>query len=363
MTVSASMMLSGELSSRPRVSLSACLLSNFSSGRVSVNNVMTSKIPKSIDECATDVCGREEGKHKVSFGQVQVLEIPFDPESNPHPRKYVRRRRNPSDHPAVNRDPVKPQYRDSSKALFFALLGARVLAQELGFGGQMHEIHVQRRKASASASHNRLASSQSVPTSWILDSGSGTDLVDKSVISAADHGNVDSSKRIVLTTAGGETLSMGTIPIPVPVLDDSVEASVLHSTPNVLSMGRRVMVDGCGFYWPLNLTSSFLRGDVFFSRSMIIYLIWQMIRLWPTKKSSLSVRPASIRNLTSMILAVLRNRPCLTIKSVRLCRARPLVLPMTIKRCLEINRMEKFQNGNPHTLTALTVFPKKIGRL
>ena len=56
--------------------------------------------------------------------------------------------------------------------------------------------------------------------------------------------------RVRLATANGETIADQVLPLHLASLGEDVDPHVLASTPNVLSLGRRVVVDGYAFCWP-----------------------------------------------------------------------------------------------------------------
>ena len=86
-------------------------------------------------------------------------------------------------------------------------------------------------------------------TAWIMDSGSPSDLVDRDdVLECADH--IENGERVRLATANGETVSTEVLPLNLGRLGELILPHVLDDTPNVLSLGRRVVVQGYAFHWP-----------------------------------------------------------------------------------------------------------------
>ena len=63
-------------------------------------------------------------------------------------------------------------------------------------------------------------------------------------------GSVCDGSKVTLATANGDTTSSEVLPLFLNKLNEHVQPHVLDSTPNVLSLGRRVIVDGCSFEWP-----------------------------------------------------------------------------------------------------------------
>ena len=98
------------------------------------------------------------------------------------------------------------------------------------------------------------ASLSDVPIShiveWLVDTGCGYDLVDKSDVEALAAGIKKAARSITFDTAGGAVPADKTLELFVKEINASIDAFVLDSTPNVLSVGKRCETEGWGFYWP-----------------------------------------------------------------------------------------------------------------
>ena len=90
-----------------------------------------------------------------------------------------------------------------------------------------------------------------------MDSGCPLDLIDRSHIQGCLDSVCDGSK-VTLATANGDTVSSEVLPLYLNKLKEQVQPHVLDSTPNVLSLGRRVIVDGYSFEWPAHSHSPWL---------------------------------------------------------------------------------------------------------
>ena len=88
------------------------------------------------------------------------------------------------------------------------------------------------------------------PDRWLMDTGSGYDLVAKSDVPHVLLGNAyRAEESLELHTANGATLADTVVDLQVGPLLEVVSPLLLESTPAVLSIGRRCMRDGYGFYW------------------------------------------------------------------------------------------------------------------
>ena len=85
--------------------------------------------------------------------------------------------------------------------------------------------------------------------SWLVDSGSPLDIIDKSRVKAFKC-HIRRSDPVVLDTANGELKADREIPLHVGRLGEDIAPLVLPSTPDVLSLGRRVVEHGYSFWWP-----------------------------------------------------------------------------------------------------------------
>ena len=83
---------------------------------------------------------------------------------------------------------------------------------------------------------------------WILDTGSGHDLVDEKQVSSISSIHYRKANA-TLQTAGGKVHVEWEVPMQVEELDEDIVPSVLKSTPAVLSLGKRCMQDGYAFEW------------------------------------------------------------------------------------------------------------------
>ena len=88
------------------------------------------------------------------------------------------------------------------------------------------------------------------PTEWLVDTGSGHDLIDLALVMRnADLINTD-HQNLTLSTANGECKPAGSIAMRIDALGEVSSALVLENTPNVLSVGLRCMDYGYAFHWP-----------------------------------------------------------------------------------------------------------------
>ena len=86
---------------------------------------------------------------------------------------------------------------------------------------------------------------------WLMDTGSPFDIVEEANCTKQQIDNADQlASPHVLSTAGGITEVGSTVPYQVGPLKEEIDPILLPSSPPVLSLGRRVMELGYGFYWP-----------------------------------------------------------------------------------------------------------------
>ena len=86
-------------------------------------------------------------------------------------------------------------------------------------------------------------------TDWLLDTGSGFDLIGRKVANKV-HGHVFQTDNVLsMQTANGLTTSADAVSAEIPELGIEITANILESTPSVLSVGKRCMLDGCSFVW------------------------------------------------------------------------------------------------------------------
>ncbi len=84
---------------------------------------------------------------------------------------------------------------------------------------------------------------------WLMDTGSGVDLISRATIAALTQHITKSSEPLALTTANGDIDATDEITLFVNCIKMMIQLHVLPNTPNVLSVGRRVVEEGFGFYW------------------------------------------------------------------------------------------------------------------
>jgi hypothetical protein len=86
-------------------------------------------------------------------------------------------------------------------------------------------------------------------TRWLVDTGSGYDLIGRQELTDDDEQYLLRSEPIEFFTANGSTTSMFEYQMVLDNLDEQLEVRVLDNTPAVLSVGRRCMEDGYTFVW------------------------------------------------------------------------------------------------------------------
>jgi len=85
---------------------------------------------------------------------------------------------------------------------------------------------------------------------WIADTGSANDLVKVAQLSRKELQTIEThAVKARLATANGVICADKTAKISVPKLNLSIRPLLLDNTPNVLSVGRRVVEDGWNFVW------------------------------------------------------------------------------------------------------------------
>ena len=101
------------------------------------------------------------------------------------------------------------------------------------------------------AAADRLATSASLPSCWIADTGCGHDLLCQQHI--AKHGQ-ECRTRVPappqFSGVGGCMTANMKLPLKSLALQSEVDPFVLPATPAVLSVGRRCVRKGWAFYWP-----------------------------------------------------------------------------------------------------------------
>ena len=89
------------------------------------------------------------------------------------------------------------------------------------------------------------------PERWLMDTASPFDLTGAADMSKASKKDITpASDPAMLHTANGPTLADQVLPLRSPRLGENVEPFVLDDSPDVLSVGVRVMLKGYGWYWP-----------------------------------------------------------------------------------------------------------------
>lgn len=97
--------------------------------------------------------------------------------------------------------------------------------------------------------------------SWIVDTGSSVDAIDKASLSKQGRKSVTFLDETTFQTAAGPALCNSSITLYSRKLGGDINAVVLDDTPPLFSMGRRCMEEGYGFYWPPGLTPFILKPN------------------------------------------------------------------------------------------------------
>ncbi len=84
---------------------------------------------------------------------------------------------------------------------------------------------------------------------WLMDTGSGYDLVELSMVRDREERCYEPPCHIALGTANGQLIFDRALQLYIPKLREKTDALVLPSTPAVLSVGRRCMEGGYSSYW------------------------------------------------------------------------------------------------------------------
>ena len=89
---------------------------------------------------------------------------------------------------------------------------------------------------------------------WLMDTGCGHDIVCKSGVDDKLAASIRAaSTPLAFETANGALDASEEVPMMVPALDGQdaiIEPYVLPDSPDVLSIGKRCVDHGYGFYWP-----------------------------------------------------------------------------------------------------------------
>ena len=100
--------------------------------------------------------------------------------------------------------------------------------------------------------HNRLGVctvSQLPQLRWLVDGGAAYDVIPADQVRNLRQYFSQDAAKVQVYTANGLVESAGAINLRMPSLDSDIPAIVLPETPALLSLGRRVMNDGCHFCW------------------------------------------------------------------------------------------------------------------
>ena len=98
--------------------------------------------------------------------------------------------------------------------------------------------------------------------SWLVDSGSESDLVSKGMLRNVSAKNCRAAEHpISLVTANGSTEANEVADVKLSALPDPVHPYVLDHTPAVLSVGTRCVDQGYSFVWPANGKPILVRPD------------------------------------------------------------------------------------------------------
>ena len=98
--------------------------------------------------------------------------------------------------------------------------------------------------------------------SWLVDSGSESDLVSKGMLRDVDAENCRPAEHpISFITTSGSTEASEVADVKLPALPNPVRPYALDQTPAVLSVGTRCVEQGCSFVWPANGKPILVRPD------------------------------------------------------------------------------------------------------
>ena len=90
------------------------------------------------------------------------------------------------------------------------------------------------------------------PKEWLMDTGSGHDLIGRSDLSSGALARRQPAEcPITLNTANGLYHADEEIPMLVHALDEGIRPLLMESTPAVISIGRRCKLQGYSFWWLL----------------------------------------------------------------------------------------------------------------
>ena len=96
---------------------------------------------------------------------------------------------------------------------------------------------------------------------WIMDTGSGYDLIARSHLTPDDEDFVEPTKAVPLYTANGWTRVTERCSIQNPTLFQEITPLVMDASPPVLTVGRRCMEQGYAFHWTPGVPPVLVRPD------------------------------------------------------------------------------------------------------
>ena len=144
---------------------------------------------------------------------------------------------------------------DIVEECYRALRGAVELSEELALGTDVVVA------ACPKSPRSKVCKVQ--PDAWLIDAGSGHDLVGFALVLDSAQLNEPASSSILLHTANGECRPNGSIIMGIRPLNETSSALVLENTPNVLSVGLRCMEYGYSFHWPCGQVPYLVTPDGF----------------------------------------------------------------------------------------------------
>ena len=171
----------------------------------------------------------------IHFSHIEVFDIPRVGSSMPVNKMSKASRRASSDRPhGTSLDTVEECYR--------ALRRAVELSEELALGTDV--------VVAACPKSPRSKVCKVRPEAWLIDTGSGHDLVDFALVLDSAQLIEPANSNILLHTANGECRPNGSITMDIKPLNETSSVLVLGNPPNVLRVGLRCMEYGYSFHWP-----------------------------------------------------------------------------------------------------------------
>ena len=185
---------------------------------------------------------------RVHFSHIEVFDIPRIGLSKPVDKMSTATRRLFSDRPhGTSLEIVEECYRTLRRAV--------ELSEKLALGTDV--------VVAACPKSPRSKACRVQPDAWLIDTGSGHDLVDFALVPDSAQLIEPASSNIVLHTANGECRPNGSIIMDMKPLNETSSAVVLENTPNVLSVGLRCMEYGYSFHWPCGQVPYLITPDGF----------------------------------------------------------------------------------------------------